>query len=132
MIEDKVELISEDRRSRRRYTFDLPVEYKVMSGRHLFLTGKGKTVDISSKGIAISIDETLAPGITMELAIHWPALLNASCALKLVVTGKVVRSDENITAIRMDRHEFRTRGVQEIQNILQAVSSRSLCCSAPN
>jgi len=132
VTEENVELISQDRRSRRRYPFDLQLEYKVMSGRHLFLTGKGRTIDISSKGIAIAIDEILAPGIRMELSIHWPALLDQSCALKLVVTGKVVRSDENITAIRMERHEFRTRASQDVQNLLHAIGNQYLSCSVPN
>lgn len=132
MIEDDEELISRDRRSRRRYAFDLPLEYRVASGRHLFLAGKGRTLDISSKGIAICIDDVLAPRTTVELSIHWPALLNDSCALKLVVTGKVIRSDGHITAIRMDHHEFRTRALHEAQAMAQAIGARYLSCQAPN
>jgi hypothetical protein len=47
--------------------------------------------------------------------VSWPVLLNQSCPLKLVASGRVVRSDQNCTAIRMDRYEFRTQGTRVVQ-----------------
>jgi hypothetical protein len=51
----------------------------------------------------------------IELAIAWPVMLNSTCPLKLIVTGKVVRSNEAMTAVRMESYEFRTAGVRAMQ-----------------
>ena len=40
-------------------------------------------------------------------------LLNGDCPMKLVVEGRVVRSDGQSTAIRMERHEFRFARILE-------------------
>jgi hypothetical protein len=48
----------------------------------------------------------------VELAISWPIMLNDTCPLKLVVIGKVVRSSAALTAVQMERYEFRTQGVR--------------------
>jgi PilZ domain-containing protein len=107
--------ISGDRRNRRRYDIDLHVQYKVFRHYQVAQSGTGKTINLSGGGIAFEIDEVLMPGAAIELAIAWPVLLNKTCPLKLVVTGKVVRSDAMLTAVRMERYEFRTQGVRTLQ-----------------
>jgi hypothetical protein len=37
-------------------------------------------------------------------------LLDNKCALKLVTTGRVVRSESGVAAIAIEQYEFRTRG----------------------
>ena len=113
MKEEVISEISGDRRTGRRYDIDLPVRYKVLGSAHASKTGAGKTVNLSGQGIAFKMDEVLAPGSRVELAIPWPVRLHGTCALKLVVTGKVVRSYRALTAIRMERYEFRTQGTHQ-------------------
>jgi hypothetical protein len=110
MKEEVVTGISGDRRTGRRYEIDLAVRYKVLGSQHVSRSGAGKTVNLSGEGIAFEMDGVLAPGSRVELAIAWPVRLHGTCALKLVVTGKVVRSYRTLTAIRMERYEFRTQG----------------------
>ena len=120
------ELIGEiggDRRNRRRYEIDLNVQYKIFRQYQVAQTGAGKTINLSGGGIACEFDEVLKPGSVIELAIAWPVLLNRNCPLKLVVTGKVVRSDAALTAIRMERYEFRTQGVRAMHAAAAALAS---------
>jgi len=78
-------------------------------------TGTGSSLDLSSGGISFSSTEPLRVGSYLELSVSWPVLLNQSCPLKLVASGRVVRSDYNCTAIRLDRYEFRTQGARAMQ-----------------
>ena len=114
----KEELVTEigaDRRDRRRYDMDLSVHYKVVKHYQVCQSGTGKTINFSGGGVAFEGGEALKPGSSVELAIAWPVMLNSSCPLKLVVTGKVVRSSAALTAVRMERYEFRTQGVRAMQ-----------------
>jgi hypothetical protein len=64
---------------------------------------------MSSGGILFTTSERLQPGQLVEVAVNWPATLNHTCPLQLVAAGRVVRSDNDTAAVRIDRHEFRTR-----------------------
>jgi hypothetical protein len=70
---------------------------------------------MSSSGISFATPEAIKIGSYIELSVSWPVMLNQSCALKLVASGKVVRSQGGITAIRLDRHEFRTQASKSFQ-----------------
>ena len=107
--------ISQDRRSKRRYPIELPLHYKIVKNCLTLGVGKGSTIDVSSRGIAFKSDAPLGVGSYLEVSISWPALLNESCALKLMVSGRVVRSRENVTAMSVDRYEFRTAGAKVFQ-----------------
>ena len=72
-------------------------------------TGSGRTMNISSNGLAFTTDETFNIGAYIELSICWPVLLNDNCLLKLAVQGSVVRSNGQFTAVSLHRHEFRTQ-----------------------
>src|SRR5262249_45022387 len=108
--ENRVTEISEDRRSKRRYPIELPVQYKIMKNYLVMGTGTGSSLDLSSGGICFSSSAPLKIGSYLELSLSWPVLLNQSCPLKLVASGRVVRSDDHCTAISLDRYEFRTSG----------------------
>jgi len=109
--------ISEDRRAKRRYPINLPVQYKIVKNYLVIGTGSGNSLDLSSGGIAFTTSEPLKIGSYLELSVSWPVLLNQSCPLKLVASGRVVRSDQRSTAIRMDRYEFRTQGAKTAQSV---------------
>jgi hypothetical protein len=112
LMEEPISEISSDRRSKRRYPIELPLQYKIMKNYLVLGTGTGTSVDLSSGGIAFKSNEPLKVGSYLELSIGWPVLLNQSCPLKLVASGRVVRSNENGTAIKLDRYEFRTSGAK--------------------
>ena len=73
------------------------------------MSGSGKTLDMTSGGILFTTSERLQPGQLVEVTVNWPATLN-TCARQLVATGRVVRSDNDTAAVRIDRCEVRTRG----------------------
>jgi PilZ domain len=123
LMDDIISEICGDRRTRRRYEIDLVVQFKVFKNYQIIQTGKGKTINLSAAGIACQLDEILKPGSAIELAIAWPVLLNKTCPLKLVVSGKVVRSDAALTAVRMDRYEFRTQGTRSLQTMTAGASA---------
>lgn len=105
-----------DRRAFQRYDVSLELRYKAMKGRTVYEMGRGVTCDLSSGGVAFISDQTLPAGATIELWIDWPVRLYDQHALRLVVSGKVVRSSQAVTAVRTIRHEFRTAGSQQLRD----------------
>jgi hypothetical protein len=116
LTEQSVTEISQDRRCKRRYPIELPVQYKIMKNYLVMGTGTGNSLDLSSGGIAFTSNAPLKIGSYLEVSVSWPVLLNQSCPLKLVASGRVVRSDHNCTAISLDRYEFRTSGAKTLQS----------------
>ena len=107
--------ISQDRRAKRRYPIELPVQYQIMKNYLVLGTGTGNSLDLSSGGIAFTGSAPLTIGSYLEMSVSWPVLLNQSCPLNLVASGRVVRSDRKCTAISLDRYEFRTSGAKTSQ-----------------
>src|SRR4051795_6302675 len=99
-----------ERRSKRRFQIEQEVRYKMLYGQRIAETGAGKTINISSGGLWITTENTLTPGLPVELSMSWPVLLNDSCPMKLMVYGCVVRSNEKGCAVAIERYEFRTAG----------------------
>ena len=122
LTEHRITEISQDRRSKRRYPIELPVQYKIMKNYLILGTGTGNSVDISSGGICFTSSVPLKIGSYLELSVNWPVLLNQSCPLKLVASGRVVRSDDHRTAISLDRYEFRTSGAKTCQTAAKSMA----------
>jgi hypothetical protein len=102
-----------DRRSAVRFPIEQEVRYKVFN-RNTIEVGSGKTVNMSSNGVLFTTERALAVGERLEVAVKWPAQLDNKCPLKLVTTGRVVRSDGDRAAIAIERYEFRTQGIQRM------------------
>ena len=107
------ETINGDRRADRRYPIELELRYKLIRRKKVLETGVGRTLDLSSGGIMFETERPLPPGFSVELAINWPVLLRNIAPLQLIVKGKVARTEESRTAIRMSQHEFRTVGARD-------------------
>jgi hypothetical protein len=101
--------LSSDRRSSVRYPLNLEVRYSVAGRRGALETGSGHTIDMSSSGLSFTADKPLPIGQGLDLSIDWPARLDGDVQIQLIVSGVVVRSSGAVTAIRIERHEFRTR-----------------------
>jgi hypothetical protein len=61
-------------------------------------------------------------GRMVEIAVNWPARLGGTCPLQFVATGRVVRSEPDKAAVRIERYEFKTRSA----NGLSAVAGSSI------
>src|SRR5262249_26434496 len=97
-----------DLRRHRRYPIALEVQFKSMQSR-LPQMGVGTTVNISSGGVLFRCPQPLPTRSSIEMSLTWPFSLS-DCALKLVMRGRVVRSDGQSTAVEVTRYEFRTAG----------------------
>jgi hypothetical protein len=71
--------------------------------------GQAATTDIGSGGVFLKTDQILPIGKQIQVMIDWPALLDQRCPLRLVITGKVLRSALSGTAVGILRYEFRIR-----------------------
>jgi len=107
-----------DRRGTSRYPVREEVKYRIIQARSPKTVGTGTTLNIGSGGILFTTEEKLPMGRMVELAVNWPARLGGTCPLKFVATGRVVRSEDNMAAVRIERYEFRTRGANGLMRDL--------------
>jgi hydroxyethylthiazole kinase-like sugar kinase family protein len=98
-----------ERRLAVRFPIEQEVRYKVIRGNTAEV-GSGRSLNISSNGILFTTERTLAPQERVEVAVNWPAQLAHKLPLKLVTTGRVVRSGDRWDAIEIYRYDFRTQG----------------------
>ena len=101
-----------DRRDSIRFAIERDVDYKIRNKIEHDRIGRGRTVNMSSTGVLFTTADILHLGRLVELNVSWPALLNSSVALKLVVHGRVVRYEHGYAALEIERYEFRTQGMQ--------------------
>jgi len=104
----------DDRRGARRYPIQAELEYRIVRGGKLISSGRGHTIDISTGGIlfrsASDVPSSDVPAdYRVELAVVWPAQLSGGIDLQFCARGRTVRSDQNRTAVKIDRYEFRTK-----------------------
>src|SRR5580658_4713926 len=101
-----------DRRRTTRFPVCEELKYRVMH-RSSRVSGTGRTLNIGSGGVLFTTEEQLPLGRSVELSVNWPARLDGTCPLKFVAVGRVVRSEAEIAAVRIERYVFRTRGTVE-------------------
>jgi hypothetical protein len=114
---------SKDRRTKRRFVIEQEVRYKMLYGQRIAETGVGKTRNISSNGVWFTTENTLTPGIPVEISMNWPVLLNDVCPMKLVIYGCIVRANEAGAAMAIERYEFRTQGARGLQTPVPGLHS---------
>jgi hypothetical protein len=98
-----------ERRASIRFPLSLEVRYSVAGRRDLDVNVSGRTIDLSSSGLKFTADRPLSIGQKLELSIDWPVRLDGHVQLQLVLSGVVVRTIGAETAVRIERHEFRTQ-----------------------
>ena len=109
-----------ERRGTNRFPVREDVRYRVNQARAAKIIGCGTTLNIGSGGILFTTEEKLPVGRTVELSVNWPARLDGICALQLVATGRVVRSEVQRAAVRIERYEFKTRSVNGLTLVASA------------
>ena len=98
-----------DRRKKSRFEIMRELRYKVADNGLVVACGNGQTSNIGSGGVAFATEQPLTPGAFVELSISWPALLDEVLPMRLVVFGRVLRSNGTNAACTIDKHEFRTQ-----------------------
>ena len=79
-------------------------------------TFEGESVNIGSKVLVFKTDEILLPRQLVEASLDWPARLDNSTRLKLVVKGRIVTIVGDRITMGIQWYEFKTRS---------AIASRS-------
>lgn len=98
-----------NRRANNRFPVKEEVRYRLLQSNKVRLVGAGRTIDVSSGGILFTSSEPLPTGRSVEISMNWPARLDGTCPLQLVVSGRILRADATKAAMRIERYEFRTR-----------------------
>jgi len=101
--------LKDERRADRRYPLAAELDYRIAEGRGQVKTGRGKTINISSSSIFFKPEEPLPAGTPIELSIPWPARLDGTVALSLLVTVTTVQVRDECVAVRIAQYDFRTR-----------------------
>lgn len=65
--------------------------------------------NICSAGMLLNVGKPIRQKQNMEISINWPVMLLDETPIKLMVWGKVLRSEGGDIAVSMERYEFRTR-----------------------
>lgn len=91
-----------ERRTARRYDLSLPVIIRIPADR-VASTQKGKTRDISTRGLYFVIDQDLAAGSELDITLTLPAEITHGTDVLVRALGKVVRVENRIedTTARM-------------------------------
>jgi hypothetical protein len=98
-----------ERRVKHRFGIHRELRYKLLKDGVILERGEGETIDMGSGGIAFSLDHDLAAEAYVELSISWPVLLEDTCPMRLIVFGRVLRSEAGKCACTVDKYEFRTQ-----------------------
>ncbi len=100
---------SPERRLSARYPLALELLYSVSHDGAPAETGSGHTIYLSSSGLRFTADRPLLTGLSLDLTIDWPTRLGGGVQLQLIATCVVVWTSGAETALRIQRHEFKTR-----------------------
>jgi hypothetical protein len=98
-----------DRRAKYRFSIEREIRYKLVEDGVVVAAGSGQTINIGSGGVAFTTEQALTPRGFVELSISWPVLLDATCPMRLVVFGRLLRCAESHAVCSIDKYEFRTQ-----------------------
>ncbi|HTT62830.1 MAG TPA: PilZ domain-containing protein [Bryobacteraceae bacterium] len=115
-----------ERRAKKRFVMEREIRYRVLEQDKIIAVGSGKTINLSSGGVAFVTENELPPGAFIELSIAWPALLENRCPLQLIGFGRVLRSARGTTACTLEQYEFRTLARVVPENAWSARSDQKL------
>jgi hypothetical protein len=103
-----------DRRGTSRFPVREDLRYRVVQSRTAKVSGVGSTLNMGSGGILFTTEDKLPLGLMVELSVNWPAMLDGICPLQFVATGRVVRSEAQRAAVRIEKYEFKTRTMNRV------------------
>lgn len=91
-----------DRRSNQRFELALEFDLYLLRGaKGVVWCAAGTTLDWSRNSILLRCGRNLAEGSSVQLVVRWTA------GVQLVVTGRVIRSDERGMVFKIQRRRFR-------------------------
>jgi len=105
--------MTENRRSKLHFDMQLALTYRTINRRRN-VAGSGTTSNISSRELQFQPTDRLFEGDEIRVTIHWPALLDNTSPLNLVLNGSVTSFDGVGCVVSIDHYEFHTRASQPL------------------
>lgn len=68
--------------------------------------GEGVTVELSSKQLLFTANESIPVGRYLRVTLDWPARLEGNRPLRLIILGHVLESESGRTLMAIERHKF--------------------------
>jgi len=100
-----------ERRNRLRFPLDAELRFEAfLPGNGKPIQGAGRAENMSSTGLAFRSDIPLPRGSRLSVSLAWPARLDNQCLLRMVFEGDVVRCEDGLVVLTIERYEFRTSG----------------------
>jgi hypothetical protein len=101
-----------ERRGHRRFPIETEIRYRITNKRGIRVSRLGTTINISSRGVLFTTNESLAPGSAVTISLNWPVLLDGHCRLQFVAAGFVVRAEPGQAVAAFRQYEFRTASTE--------------------
>jgi len=105
---NEIAAVPVERRAKKRFVMEREIRYRVLEQDKIIAVGNGKTLNLSSNGVAFVTQNDLPVGGFIEVSIAWPALLENRCPLQLIGFGRVLRCETGTIACTLEQYEFRT------------------------
>ena len=102
--------MTNERRRARRYPLRREARYTILEPHKRNPSVGTETLDMSSGGMCLRCADPPAPGVRMDVAVSWPAVLENGCRLKLVARTRVMWRSNGAMGLMIEKHEFRTQG----------------------
>jgi hypothetical protein len=96
-----------ERRGSLRYPVSAQISYVHLDRGNGVGVGRGRVLNISSRGVLFESNGVFSPGMRLELVITWPG---ESGRLVAKVVGRVVRVQGTSTALVIEHYEFQPLG----------------------
>lgn len=96
-------------RPMKRFPVSMQLRYKAVS-RDMALYGVGRTNLMSSTELIFTSEHPMEPGMTAEISIAWPVLLDNRVRLQLILECAIVRSEGRVAQARIAKYYYKTRG----------------------
>lgn len=97
-----------EKRNNLRFPLERDCRFRVIARNRRLPESPARSLNLSSKGMLLSLDRALPVGTALEVVVHWPVQISEQCRLKMVARTRVVRSNETQAAVEIESYEFRT------------------------
>jgi hypothetical protein len=95
-----------ERRRAVRVPISYPLRYETQSA--LKQAGIGRTIDMSTGGIAFTTESWLPANANVTLRVEWPVKLEGEVPIELQAAGRLTRTEAMMAALQLDHVSFST------------------------
>lgn len=97
-----------EKRNTRRFSLDLPISVKFLDNGKREVPGR--TRDVSSRGVFMYLDTSIAEGAPIEFVMTLPPEITLAESIRVRCTGKILRVDQAAeqqgVAVAIEKYDF--------------------------